>query len=55
MSDSKIIDLKFGPSEDGTMTFTHVGDKWRCAEYEARKAEADDKRIARKLKNKGDF
>ncbi len=47
-----VIDLKQGPDEDGKMVFTHVGEKWRCASYERRKAEDDTKRIQEKQKRK---
>ena len=50
--ENQIIDLAFGPNEDGRMDMTFVGGKWRCAQYERRKAEEDNKRIQDNLDRK---
>lgn len=42
---TNIIDLVQGQKEDGSMHFSFVGEKWRCAEFERRKAADDTKRI----------
>ncbi len=47
-----VIDLKQGPDEDGKLFMNFFGDKWRCAQYERRKAEDDTKRMETKQRVK---
>ncbi len=43
---AEIIDLRVGQRPDGKIVMSHVGGRWRNAEFERRKAEADTKRLA---------
>ncbi len=47
---NKIIDILPGEKENGDKHFSLINGNWRCAEYEARKAEDDTKRMEAKRK-----